>query len=642
LDYNLLQQYIDAGLRIIPLNSDKIPPHSFSWRVRVMTAEGMKDYAEYPFVGIVCGTESGNLEVIDIDTKHDDSGGMYEDFQQMIMDVDEELINKLLIQKTLSGGYHYIYRCETVGRNTKLAKKAKVDGKVGDVILETRGIGGYIVAYPSPGYSLINHDFCNIPTITLDERNFLFACARSFDEVTVEVEEPKEVKAARSEYTSGKSPFDDYNERGDVQTIITTHGWKYVFTSGRNAFYKREGSNNKYGSNYHLDKRVFYVFSSSTEFEAEKGYSPVQVYCKLIHNDDWKACGRDLLRQGFGERGTKTLLSDPFAREKEPVDPKKYILAKNSDDTKITEQRKGLIRMGVPFGYKELDKHFVYKQGNFVSFNGFPGVGKTTTILWLLFLLAKLYDLKILVYTAENETEDMRVDLIEYYAGFKIDLMTDALFEKSHAWVMEHFDFLDNTRNYTASEFLELIENNTVHYDIIFADPYSAFIVGSGDWNYHVDIKNRINTWKKRTKISIWISHHCTVGAARTKDKKTGFSMPPMIADSENGAMWWAGSDDWITIHRNSHDPDNWMWSELHVRKIKRNKTGGRVTELDSPVMLRLMPGGMEYQSAFGERPHVTGIADEKIDVYSQAKIFDAPQSFYEVDNEKLPNDPPF
>jgi hypothetical protein len=637
LDYTLLQHYIDLGLRIFPLTADKKPPAKFAWRTRVLTAIEFEKFAEYPYLGMACGPESGNIEVIDIDTKHDDSGTLFSDYTNIIAEGDSTILLNLTMQETVSGGFHLIYKCDEPGGAVKLANTEDNQS-----LIESKGLGGYIVIAPSSGYILLNNSFDNIPSISMEKRNYLFTCARLLDRQNKIIEEPKELRLARSEYSGGISPFDAFMDKGDAEVLLETHGWEFAFKSGKNLFYKRIGSENKYGATYHIDKKVFYIFSSSTNFDPNKGYSLVQVYCKLVHNDDWSACAKDLLKQGYGTRGTKKLLSDPFAREKEPVDPKKYILAKNSDDTKITEQRKGLIRMGVPFGYKELDKHFVYKQGNFVSFNGFPGVGKTTTILWLLFLLAKLYDLKILVYTAENETEDMRVDLIEYYAGFKIDLMTDALFEKSHAWVMEHFDFLDNTRNYTASEFLELIENNTVHYDIIFADPYSAFIVGSGDWNYHVDIKNRINTWKKRTKISIWISHHCTVGAARTKDKKTGFSMPPMIADSENGAMWWAGSDDWITIHRNSHDPDNWMWSELHVRKIKRNKTGGRVTELDSPVMLRLMPGGMEYQSAFGERPHVTGIADEKIDVYSQAKIFDAPQSFYEVDNEKLPNDPPF
>jgi len=603
-----------------------------------MTAEDFDEFQDYEYIGCVCGKESNDLEVIDIDTKHDDSGGMFNDYQELICAGDEELFNRLCIQSTKSNGFHFIYRCSEFGGNIKLARKDN-NGKPGETIIEVRGSGGYIVIAPSEGYSFLNGNVTTIPVITPEERNYLFACARLLDEAGKVVEEPKALREARYDYVGRISPFDAFNERGDVEELLENNGWKRVFKSGRNIFYKREGSDNKYGATYHLDKKVFYVFSSSSVFEAEKGYSPCQVYAKLLHNDDWKATALDLISKGFGEKGIR-ILSDPFSRKDKPVEAKDFILPTNSDDTEISNQRKGLIRMGVSFGYKELNKYFVYKQGNFVCFNGYPNVGKTTTVLWLLFLLAKLYQKKILVYTAENETEDMRVDLIEYYANYKIDYMTDAQYEEAYKWVSEHFDFFDNDRNYTAVEFFGIIEAMDKHYDIVFADPYSAFIVGSADWGYHVDIKNRINTWKKRTKTSVWISHHTIADAARQKDKKTGYPPAPKPVDSENGQMWWAGSDDWVTIHRNPHHPDLWMWSELHIRKIKRNKTGGQVTEFDSPFMLRLMPGGIEYQSALGERPHINGVPiEEPKQVFTQPTI-----SFYEVEKDEveLSGEPPF
>ena len=630
IDKSIIKQYLDLGLRLFPLSDDKRPPSGFVWRIRIMKLDDFDNFKEYPFLALICGTESGNIEVIDIDSKHDDGGALFSDYQQLICAGDEDLFERLVIQKTVSNGFHFIYKCDDPGGSIKLANKAP-ENKKSESLIETKGSGGYIVISPSPGYEFLNHDLSSIPLITMEERNYLFACARLLDEAGKIAEEPKALREARYDYVGRISPFDAYNERGDVEELLEAHGWKRVFKSGRNIFYKREGSDNKYGANYHLDKKVFYVFSSSSVFEAEKGYSPCQVYAKLLHNDDWKATALDLISKGFGEKGIR-ILSDPFSRKDKTVEAKDFILPTNSDDTEISNQRKGLIRMGISFGYKELNKYFVYKQGNFVCFNGYPNVGKTTVVLWLLFLLAKLYQKKILIYTAENETEDMRVDLIEYYAGYKIDYMTDVQFEEASNWISEHFDFFDNDRNYTAQEFFGVIEAMEKHYDIVFADPYSAFIVGNADWGYHVDIKNRINTWKKRTKTSVWISHHTIADAARQKDKKTGYPPAPKPVDSENGQMWWAGSDDWVTIHRNPHHPDLWMWSELHVRKIKRNKTGGQVTEFDSPFLLRLMLGGIEYQSALGERPHVNGIpVEEPKQAFLQPNI-----NFYEVEKDEV------
>jgi hypothetical protein len=60
------------------------------------------------------------------------------------------------------------------------------------------------------------------------------------------------------------------------------------------------------------------------------------------------------------------------------------------------------------------------------------------------------------------------------------------------------------------------------------------------------------------------------------------------MADVEGGGKWGNRADDVITIHRYTQHSLDWMYSELHVRKVKEVETGGRPTPIDNPIRLRM------------------------------------------------------
>ena len=222
-------------------------------------------------VGLVCGTPSGNVEVIDIDQKYSLDGKLFDDYKRSIHAYSPELLKKLVVQKTKNGGYHLIYRCSKVEGNIKLAnrhttdkertdtynktyeaqvtsgkedaeairvaKKAKDSDRV-RVLLETRGLGGQIVIYPSPGYEMIYGDICSISEISPEERDALHSLARQYNQVFEEVIIPKNIKVDK---VKGTSPFDDYNERGDVVELLQTHGWRVVGNKGNKTLMLRPG-----------------------------------------------------------------------------------------------------------------------------------------------------------------------------------------------------------------------------------------------------------------------------------------------------------------------------------------------------------------------------------------------------------------
>ena len=141
-------------------------------------------------LGLIMGAISGNLEAIDVDCKNDPDGTLWQHLNAAISYDDRVsgIFKEIVKAKTVGGGYHLIYRHTT--RDRVISKKdgeAKLPGstvlaKTPDKkpLIETRGEGGYIAAYPTPGYEIIEGDLSDIPTITHEEREALFSICRGF------------------------------------------------------------------------------------------------------------------------------------------------------------------------------------------------------------------------------------------------------------------------------------------------------------------------------------------------------------------------------------------------------------------------------------------------------------------------------
>jgi replicative DNA helicase len=294
------QEYLKAQLSVIPTKEDKLPalptwkPYQTD-RIKEDEVDKLFSKPEVKGLAIICGAISGGLEVIDVDTKHDTTGTLWDELRGLLEDNLPELYKRLVIAQTKSGGYHIYYRCSSIAGNLKLSIKLNRE-----VLIETRGEGGYVVAPPTPYYTYIQGEPNNIPTITPEERDTLFIISKSFNEL----EDIKtKTNTSSNTYSSTEiSPFEDYNHRGDIIGLLESKGWRVINTSGERMYLKRPGeSKTKYSGNYHTGLKVLKVFSSSTEFTPEKGYSPAQVFSLLECNGDNKVAYRRLLELGYGE-----------------------------------------------------------------------------------------------------------------------------------------------------------------------------------------------------------------------------------------------------------------------------------------------------------------------------------------------------
>lgn len=301
----IAQRYRDAGCSPIPLRPDsKIP-----------MLKGWQKYAEQPVtnfdvfndtngIGLVMGFD--NIQCLDIDAKHFE-GNEYDTFLKLVNDNAPGLYDKMIVQQTQSGGFHWIFKCSEIAGNEKLAKNSD-----GEVTFETRGKGGQIVVWPTKGYK-IQGKITDVVEISPDERNVIWSCARMMDAAPTK-REPLKNQPLDSVFDGDideSTPWGDFRSRFTVLDVLTSAGWKVVRENDRMIHVLRPGQTTSETSGYIFkDSGLFFPFTTSTQFEPEKTYDSFQAFVVLVHNGDFQSAIRDLRNDGFGEQSESKGLPD--------------------------------------------------------------------------------------------------------------------------------------------------------------------------------------------------------------------------------------------------------------------------------------------------------------------------------------------
>lgn len=105
-------------------------------------------------------------------------------------------------------------------------------------------------------------------------------------------------------HSKALSPFDDYNMRGDVISLLQSHGWTIEGDKGDEITLTRPGKKSGISGGYRKQDKLFYVFTDSTEFEASRAYNPAQVFAVLECGNDMKKARTQLLNNGYGEENS--------------------------------------------------------------------------------------------------------------------------------------------------------------------------------------------------------------------------------------------------------------------------------------------------------------------------------------------------
>lgn len=311
---NLLQAalcYKKLGFSVIGVRRNKKSYHYWKKYQRLLMPDDViSETFTQPSVegiAIVCGEISGNLEVIDTDSKYDLTNNLFERFIDKIYIASPVLFHCLTIAVTRNKGYHFFYRCPEIGRTTTLARRQATEqekiNSPGDkikVLIETRAKKSYAIVFPTQGYKFVQNDLSNIPLIEPAERRLLLNIAKSFNLYHNNIENTISFKPVKCFYDP-LSPFDDYDQHGDVIELLQRHGWIKVHTTPEKIYFRRPGNtdHDTSGDYSHVLGR-FAVFSTSTEFTARKAYKPYAVYTILECNGDFRLAAKKLLKQGYG------------------------------------------------------------------------------------------------------------------------------------------------------------------------------------------------------------------------------------------------------------------------------------------------------------------------------------------------------
>lgn len=361
------REYIQAGLSIMPLrqatpeNPDigKSPAIS-AWiplQTTALTEDEMLSlingnsirngdiipFGEFGGLAIITGKVSGNLEVIDVDVKNDETGKIGDTFIT-ILELDD-MISGLLkeivcvetpgnikdpITKQYTGekrpGRHLLYRYETdkPEGNLKLALS-----NTKQAIIETRGEGGYIAAVPTPGYMILHGSgtIDYITTITKAERDRIHDIARSLTNIQQTAQPASTADKTLQPTPTGTRPGDDYNNRTTPQQLaelFVKNGWTIKKEYNNVYFLLRPdngipstSSHSGYITQHNDLPALFSVWSTSAApFEPyyeegtrrgdKRAYTAFSCYALLEHNGNFTAAAKQLSAKGYGDRTDPT------------------------------------------------------------------------------------------------------------------------------------------------------------------------------------------------------------------------------------------------------------------------------------------------------------------------------------------------
>jgi hypothetical protein len=560
---NIFQQYLSYGLSVIPCE-DKRP--LIAWKefqlhhpVSQMTATWTASQ-----VACICGNVSGGLICVDFDIKN---GDKYNPWLLLINEQYPELLSKLVIEQSPSGGFHVIFRSDYKIGNVKLA-----NNKDNKATIETRGEGGYFVCAPSPGYVLQYGNFQYVPTLSIEEAEILINAARSFNELITESIKEKEIP--RDITINGLTPFDDYNQRHDVSDILQKHGWKILFDRNGKKYFQRPGKTERsISATWNAIPDRFYVFTTSTQFENQHIYKASAVYAILEHGGDYSAAAKELYAKGYGER-VKPKPELKFNGNNKPIKQEVKLVDSGIVRDKIFD----IIAHGYPkgktTGWETLDNLYSVIRGQFTVITGMPSHGKSEFMDALAVNLVVRDKWKFAVFSPENYPIEMHYHkLIEKLCRNSLRTIPREDLEAAIHAISEYFYFIDaleediNLDSILAQTEILIKEKNISG---LIIDPWNEIELSKphdiNDSDFIGICLRRLRKFARRWNIHLWIVAHPT----KMQKDKNGVYPIPELYDIQGSSHWRNKADNGICVHRNYADET----TEIHVQKIKFRYAG--------------------------------------------------------------------
>lgn len=273
----------------------------------------------------------------------------------------------------------------------------------------------------------------------------------------------------------------------------------------------------------------------------------------------------------------------------------------------LNQVRTGEYKEGLKLGVEELDRHFRFKR-QFSVILGHANVGKTQTMLYVMFLYTLRHNVKWLLFSSENQPYQLYKKLLEFDTGLPINKIPEQEMKTRMIKISQNFKVIDSKELFTYKTLLAEAKRIKQNYDFdgFLIDPYNSLVTDVtaaklGKHEYDYLATTEMLQFCNEHNCAIWLNTHANTEALR---KKHGASheyaehpIPPMASDVEGGGKFVNRvTDFFMVIHRYTQHETDWMYSHIHVRKIKDVDSGGMPTFMDEPIRLKSLKNNVGYE----------------------------------------------
>ncbi len=283
----------------MPVDGQKIPIIKWTeYKNKQLTESEFENFyhlEKTKLIGIICGFN--DLEIVDIDTKVlatvNEKTQFWTEFYSLLKDNIIDFEKKFVIAKTLSGGFHICYKTKVKQGNTKIAKAENTK----EALIETRGVGGYVVMYSEfiqgTGYEELKY-------IDDRDRQILWECAKTYDTVKEDIIHYTKIEKNGFVASHGSPPWEEFNNRFSCYDLVKDE-FDIIKKTSKGMTIRRHGAKSPH-SGYIFESNLMYLFSTGTQYPHEKALSPFAIYAIQKHNGDFGEAAKQLYKDGYGNR----------------------------------------------------------------------------------------------------------------------------------------------------------------------------------------------------------------------------------------------------------------------------------------------------------------------------------------------------
>lgn len=261
-----------------------------------------------------------------------------------------------------------------------------------------------------------------------------------------------------------------------------------------------------------------------------------------------------------------------------PVEGVYYLSGIKSE---MLENFKRGIQLSPTTRFKEMDEFFRWKKGDVVLTTGYGNHGKTYFKLQIM-LTKSIWDgWKWGVFCPENfPPNDFYDDLVEMYVGKPLSEILEDEYVAACEFIGEHFFYVypedEHDVNAIHEKFKYLILKKGL--DGVMIDPFNQLDSLQKAYQREDQYISMVLKDIKRFALLYQVVY-CIIAHPKNPSYKEDKSLPVVdMYDIAGGAMWVNKVDEIISYYRpNFHLNKNDPQVEIHIQKLKRKRTGGKL-----------------------------------------------------------------